>query len=196
MWFTSCVNIKIIVMKATGNLKEEHEGIKLMLRIIEKIVADIEKGKALNSDHFDHILEFLTVFADKCHHGKEEKILFPLLEEKGLSKENGPLGRMLQEHDLGRELIRNMKNSLDEYKRGRDKAVSGIISNSKAYIQLLRNHIEKENNVLFMMADRVLDEKIQNEVYEAFEKYETDIIGTGTHEKFHRLLKDLRDHYL
>ncbi len=183
-------------MKATGNLKEEHEGIKLMLRIIEKIVDDIEKGKSLNSDHFDHILEFLTVFADKCHHGKEEGILFPLLEEKGLSKENGPLGRMLQEHDLGRELIRNMKNSLDDYKKGNDKSVNGIITNSKAYIQLLRNHIEKENNVLFMMADRVLNETIQNEVYEAFEKYETDVIGTGTHERFHRLLKDLRDHYL
>jgi hemerythrin-like domain-containing protein len=183
-------------MKATGNLKDEHEGIKLMLRIMEKIICDVGKGNSLNTEHFEHILEFLTEFADKCHHGKEEEILFPLLEAKGLSKENGPLGRMLQEHELVRELIHNMKNSCDEYKNGNDGAVSGIISNSKAYIQLLHNHIEKENNVLFMMADRVLDETVQNEVFEAFEKYETDVIGTGRHEEFHRLLRELRDIYL
>ncbi len=63
-------------MRPTEELKREHEAIKLMLRILEKVSEKLESGEDVNTDHLDKILEFIQVFADKCHHGKEEDFLF------------------------------------------------------------------------------------------------------------------------
>lgn len=183
-------------MKATQQLKDEHEGIKLMLNIMETISNDLEKGKELNINHYEKILEFIKGFADKCHHGKEEDILFPSLIEHGMSKEGGPIAVMLYEHQLGRSHIKDLSLAFEEFKKGNKQAINNIISSSTDYVELLRNHIEKENNVLFMMADRVLNETEQSNIFEAFEKLEDEKIGVGKHEEFHKLLKELRSIYL
>jgi hemerythrin-like domain-containing protein len=183
-------------MKATQQLKDEHEGIKLMLNIMEVICNDLEKGKDLNMDHFEKILDFIKGFADKCHHGKEEDILFPDLINHGLPKEGGPISVMLYEHQLGRDHIRRLSNAFNELKNGNKRSVSDIISSSRNYIELLRNHIEKENNILFMMADRVLNEKEQAGIFEEFEKLEIEKIGAGKHEEYHKILKELKNTYL
>ena len=84
-------------MKATQQLKDEHEGVKIMLNILEQVCQELEAVGILNKEHFDGILEFLRVFVDKCHHGKEEDLLFPALIAVGVPKE-GPNGH-----------VRNMK---------------------------------------------------------------------------------------
>jgi len=183
-------------MKATENLKEEHEGIKLMLKIMEKIIADLEKGKDLQIEHFEQIIDFISGFVEKCHHMKEEGILFPTLEEKGIMKKGGPIGMMLHEHQLGREFSRNFSNAFIEYKNGNKSVLPDILSNAKDYIQLLNSHIEKENDVLFVMANKVLDKNLQSEMFKAFEKYEEDVIGAGKHEGYHKLLRELKNIYL
>ena len=182
-------------MKATQQLKDEHEGIKLMLNIMETIANDLEKGKELNINHYEKILEFIKGFADKCHHGKEEDILFPAMENHGMSKEGGPIAVMLHDHQLGRDHIKSLSTALEEFKGGNKHAINSIISSSLSYVHLLRNHIEKENNILFMMADKVLDEEEQSKIFDAFEKLEVEKIGIGKHEEFHNLLKELKSIY-
>jgi len=179
-------------MKATQQLKDEHEGIKLMLSIMEKISRDLSEGKALNFVHYEIIIDFLKGFVDKCHHAKEEEILFPALENHGIQNENGPIGMMLNEHRKGRELIIILDMAIKEFKGGNRPAINNIISCSKDYVQLLRNHIEKENNVLFMMADKVLNEEEQSTIVDAFEKLEIEKIGIGKHEEYHHLLNKLK----
>lgn len=183
-------------MKATQQLKDEHEGIKLMLRIMEKISKAIEQGEEPNVAHYERIIDFLKGFADKCHHGKEEDVLFPELVKHGISNEGGPVGVMLNEHQKGREYIKALADALEEFKAGNKSAAKGIAEASTGYVQLLRNHIEKENNVLFMMADKVLNEKEQSEIFDAFEKLEVEKIGMGKHEEYHKLLKELKGVYL
>ena len=183
-------------MKATQQLKDEHEGIKLMLNVMETICTDLEKGKELNRNHFGKILDFIKGFADKCHHGKEEDVLFPALVNHGMSKEGGPIAVMLHEHQLGRDHIKSLSSAFEELKRGNKPAITNIISSSRSYIELLRNHIEKENNILFMMADKVLNEKEQSIVFDDFEKLEIEKIGPGKHEEYHGLLKELKNIYL
>lgn len=182
-------------MKATQQLKDEHEGIKLMLSIMEKISKNLSTGKELNFDHYEKIIDFLKGFADKCHHAKEEEILFPALEKHGIQNEGGPIGTMLNEHRKGRELILILDMAFKEFKGGNKPAINSMISSSEDYIQLLRNHIEKENNVLFMMADKVLSEEEQSIIADSFEKLEVDKIGMGKHEAYHHLLKELRKLY-
>jgi hemerythrin-like domain-containing protein len=183
-------------MKATKQLKDEHEGIKLMLKIMEKSSNDLKNGKELNSDHYGKIIDFITGFADKCHHGKEEDILFPEMVNHGVPNEGGPIAVMLNEHQLGRAHIKELSNAFEEFKSGNKSATKGIITSSMDYVHLLRNHIEKENNILFMMADKVLNEAEQTEIFEAFEKLEVEKIGIGKHEEYHHLLKELKTIYL
>lgn len=182
-------------MNATEQLRAEHDGITIMLDILERICEQMASGRPANLDHLDRIIEFLSVFADKCHHGKEEDILFPALEKSGIPKEGGPIGVMLSEHDRGREEIRSMRKALEELRGGRD-ANKDFIRAATGYVGLLRNHIAKENNVLFVMAERNLSGFDQARLFEAFETMERDKIGEGRHEAFHFLLDELKGLYL
>ena len=183
-------------MKATQQLKDEHEGIKLMLTIIENISNDLREGNDLNKDHYAKIIEFVKGFADKCHHGKEEDILFPAMVNHGIPKEGGPIAVMLNEHQLGRGHIKSLSSAFEKYIAGNKQEINNIISSSMSYVELLRNHIEKENNILFMMADKVLNEAEQSKIFDAFEKLEVEKIGIGKHEEYHHLLKKLKSIYL
>jgi len=182
-------------MKATQQLKDEHEGVKIMLNILEQVCQELEAGESLNKEHFDGILEFLRVFVDKCHHGKEEDLLFPALIAVGVPKE-GPIAVMLHEHEMGRRYVKAMSEAYATYLAADKPTPKDIIQNGRSYISLLRDHIEKENNVLFVMADSCLSEKRQDELFEGFEKIEEERIGVGKHEQFHGLLEKLSQLYL
>ncbi len=182
-------------MNATDQLRAEHEGILTMLQILERISEQMNSGKRANLGHLDQIIEFLGVFADKCHHGKEEDILFPALEKVGIPREGGPIGVMLHDHDQGRKYIREMREALEELRKGQDGA-DGFVRAARGYIELLRGHIMKENNVLFVMAERNLSKDEQTRLLDAFELMEQEKIGIGKHEAFHRLLDELSSVYL
>ncbi len=168
--------------KATQDLRNEHDAILHVFTILDKILAT---DKIENAEMFkfgDELIFFLKTFADKCHHGKEEDYLFKELISRGVPNEGGPIGVMLQEHRQGREYIVLMNNSLES------KDLSNFKDYAIKYRNLLRNHIGKENNVLFMMADNLLDDTSQNELFELFEKYEETVIGHGVHEELHSMI--------
>jgi len=183
-------------MSATQQLKDEHEGILLMLRILDKIAAKIEAEGNVDPHHLERIVEFLQVFADRCHHGKEEDLLFPEMEKAGIPREKGPIGVMLMEHDQGRAYVRGMAEASSRYKKGDSAASAEYAKSARNYIALLTQHINKENNVLFPMEEKVLSPKKQEELVEAFERLEREKIGEGTHERFHHLLHELQERYL
>lgn len=183
-------------MKATQQLRAEHEGIQLMLRILEAICLKLEAGERVNPEHLEGIIEFFRVFVDRCHHGKEEDLLFPLMEAVGVTKEGGPLGIMLAEHDMGRGHVRGMAEALAKYKVENGKSAAELAAHARDYIALLRAHIDKENMVLFPMADAHVSGARQEQLYDEFEKLEEEKIGSGVHERFHKLLDDLAKTYL
>ena len=183
-------------MTPAEQLKEEHQGILLMLKILDKICARLESKGKVDSNHLERIVEFFRVFADKCHHGKEEDLLFPEMEKAGVPKERGPIGVMLAEHQQGRGFIRGMAEALDRQKKEDPKALPAFAENARNYIALLTQHIKKEDNVLFPMGEKVLSREVQKELVEGFEKIEVERIGEGTHEEFHKLLHHLQEVYL
>lgn len=183
------------MMKATEQLKDEHEGVMLMLRILGEVSRHLNSTGSIHHEHFEGILEFLKVFVDKCHHGKEEELLFPALVKVGIPQD-GPIAVMLFEHEMGRKYIRVMTDAFERYKLKETSAASAIAQNAQDYIALLTDHIDKENNILFAMADDRLSEKAQEELLDGFEKIEESRIGAGKHEEFHALLHKLRDLYL
>jgi hemerythrin-like domain-containing protein len=183
-------------MKATADLKEEHGGIKVMLGILGKVCDRLEAGKGVDPQHLLQILEFLMVFVDRCHHAKEEDHLFPALEQAGVPREGGPVGVMLLEHQKGREFIRGMNEALPGVQRGDGQAVARFVRNAREYGEMLLAHIDKEDNVLYPMADARLPEKADRDLAAAFAKVEEERIGHGKHEEFHRLMDRLKAVYL
>lgn len=181
-------------MRPTEELAVEHEGILTMLEILASM-ADRMADKPIPQEHLERILEFLKVFADACHHGKEEELLFPALEAAGVPRENGPIGVMLAEHAAGRALVREMDAALGLL-RETGGGLTAFAEAGRRYIDLLHQHIHKENQVLFPLADRVLAPDKQAEIAQGFERIERERVGPGRHEGFHRLLGELSATYL
>jgi len=138
----------------------------------------------------------LSVFVDKCHHAKEEEFLFPALEAAGVPREGGPIGVLMDEHEQGRRLVTRLKKAVINYTSGDKTATANVQVIVAEYVALLTQHIEKETNVLFAMADAKLDTSKDNELFEAFEQLEEERIGPGKHEEFHELLHRLEHQYL
>lgn len=164
---------KVLTMgRATQDLRKEHDAILHVLNILD----------AVKPEYFRQIVDFLKIFADKCHHGKEEGYLFKELVANGVPDEGGPVGVMLSEHEQGRRYIALMDDALES------EDLSAFSDAALNYRDLLRSHIEKENNVLFVIADRILDDGKQNELYDKFEQHEETVIGNGVHEKLHAMI--------
>ena len=182
-------------MSPTEQLKEEHGGVKVMLRIIGKICDRMESGKAVPVQHLEQILEFLKVFVDTCHHGKEEEHLFPALEAAGVPRDGGPIGQMLLEHEKGRAFVRGMGAAAQAYAKGASTGTTDFVTNARGYIQLLLEHIDKEDNVLYPIADARLTAEKQAALSVAFERVEEERVGHGRHAAFHALMDQLSGEY-
>ncbi len=183
-------------MKPTEQLKEEHEAIKLALSILNNVSKKLAGGETVDQEDIDSILDFIKTFADTCHHGKEEGLLFVAMESVGIPRDRGPIGVMLREHEMGRSYVRNMQEAVEKCKAGGPSYSSQFIENAEKYIELLTQHIDKEDNILYPMADMQLPEEKQPELIEDFEKLEEERIGIGRHEELHELLHHLKDKYL
>ena len=184
-------------MNPINELLAEHEAVRKTLKILKRIGQDVAKtGKIENPEHLDQLFDFFITFVDRCHHSKEEELLFPALEEVGVSREGGPVGVMLTEHQQGRDLVTKMKTALAKYKNGDKDATQKFTQHANDYTTLLDFHIDKENNVLFPMAMKHLPESKMIELKKGFDRIEIDKIGAGKHEAFHQMLDALEGIYL
>lgn len=157
----------MIPRPATAALREEHRLILTMLGVLESIL-DAGERAASHGD-LERCVLFFRLYADVCHHGKEEDLLFEALVEHGLPRHEGPIAVMLQEHELGRALVRAMGDRLDELRSGTVGAWAGLVHAGRSYIDLLRGHILKEDCGLFEMADQALEEPVCRRLCEAYE---------------------------
>jgi hemerythrin-like domain-containing protein len=182
-------------MKPTEELTEEHKAIKEMLHILDLVCDKLESGQDIDPQHLEKIIEFIRGFADKCHHMKEEDVLFPAMEKAGIPREGGPIGVMLAEHTMGRDYVRAMSEAAAGYAAGNRAAAARFVENARNYTDLLTQHIDKEDNVLYVIADAHLSKQRQEEIEKAFEKIEAEKIGPGKHEEFHIIVHHLKQIY-
>lgn len=178
--------------KASEELRHDHELIKVALNVLEEMALKIERNENVDVNEMQEIVDFTTIFSDKCHHGKEEDFYFPSLEKAGIPNEGGPIGVMLVEHDQGRNNIREMRESVS----GQNVELQVFAMAAFSYVSLMRNHIEKENNILFMMGDRFLSDNVQNELLTQFKEHEEKVIDEEKHKKLYELLQRFEEKYL
>jgi hemerythrin-like domain-containing protein len=182
-------------MKPTEILTSEHRVIQQVLDCLEKMARQFTARGKLDEQPARDAVEFFRNFADRCHHGKEETHLFPAMEAKGFSRESGPTGVMLHEHEQGRGHVRGMAEAIDAAAAGDAGAVKRFADHARAYIALLREHIEKEDHCLFGMANQAFSDDDQQRLLAAFQKVEQEEMGEGTHARFAKIADELADRY-
>jgi len=148
----------------TEVLRDEHRVILRALDVLEAAAGRLAGGRSLPEGWWPEIIAWLRGFADKNHHAKEESSLFPAMVKAGVPSAGGPVQVMLEEHERGRALIRAMEAGEPAARAAR----------AREYVALLREHIEKENGVLFPLADAVLDEAAQRALQREFEAVEAE----------------------
>lgn len=178
-------------MLATDILSSEHRVIERVIASMEKAANGLEGGKAVRPGFFLDAADFIKGFADGCHHRKEEGVLFVRMAENGMPVEGGPVGVMLQEHEMGRAYTRGMRDAAQKLAAGDGAARDGVVENARGYAQLLKQHIFKEDHILFPMASQVIPYNQQTLVAEDFEHVEHEETGEGVHEKYLALAEKL-----
>ncbi|TAN37085.1 MAG: hypothetical protein EPN23_06640 [Verrucomicrobia bacterium] len=175
-------------MKPTETLEHDHE---LILQVIDAAVQEVEKSSDCNWDKLEQMLDFFVNFADRCHHAKEENLLFPRLAERGLPRDGGPLGVMLMEHVAGRGYLKTTREALPKARQGDKTAGATARKGILDYAELLRAHIHKENMVLFHIANELLTAADQRELTAAFETADPKDLGPDAQARYHALAQKL-----
>lgn len=183
-------------MKPTEILMEEHRAIKKMLEVIDAMCEKISSGEDVPIGDMEDVVNFIQTFADRCHHAKEEDVLFIAMEEAGIPKEGGPVAVMLLEHTRGRGYVREMKKALENHSENKDEARKIFVENALNYRNLLDEHIDKEDNILYRIAELHIPEERQLNMLEEFKRVEEEKVGRGVHEKMHSVLHSLIEKYL
>jgi hemerythrin-like domain-containing protein len=174
--------------KATQMLSDEHRVIERVLAVLQKLTTRPVENLL---DCWRKALDFFSRFADQCHHFKEEQVLFPAMEERGIPREGGPIGMMLMEHEEGRTYVRSMLAAIALVETKNEAAKEILVDKAKAYLRLLKDHIQKEDEILFKIADDVIPAGEQKALLHAFEEHEAKEMGAGVHDKYLRLIEEL-----
>jgi hemerythrin-like domain-containing protein len=165
---------------ATKNLEDDHVHILKLIDVMDKISASNDP----DTTHIENVVDIIKNFADGIHHAKEEKLLFPLLAQRGFSLSQGPVAVMLNEHLQGRNFVKGIVDNIALYKIGNTGVLNAIYYNMNGYGELLRNHISKENNILFRMADRALSESDNKNLLIGFKEAEENNAGPFNHDEY------------
>lgn len=173
--------------KAIEILMGEHRLIEQVLGSLETYVVGVEQGlrpeRAILADY----AAFFRGFADACHHGKEEDILFQRMLERGMPRQTGPLAVMFHEHVLGRARVAALRELGAAEGPLAPVEVQIAVENATGFIELLRAHIQKEDGILYPMAERLLSGPELDALETAFEGFEKTMRGDGSLDRFHGL---------
>jgi len=173
-------------------LKHEHRIIERVLRALDGVCMRLEGGNRVPAAALLGIIEFITTFADRYHHGKEETLLFPALERRGITREGGPLGVMEYEHQVERELIADLEQAIDLYTEGDVDATQRFIDAARTYLRLLVGHIEKEDSILFRIGDEVLNDEEKAALAASFKQTDA-VLGGRSLQDYERLASEFEE---
>lgn len=173
-------------------LMDEHRLIEQVLGSLETYALEIEAGLAVERPVVADYAAFFRGFADACHHGKEEDILFQRLIERGMPRETGPLAVMLHEHQLGRRHVGVLRQVGEGTTPLGVVERQSVLENASGFVPLLRAHILKEDRILYPTATRILTGSELEAMEEAFGKFEAQWRADGNYDRLQRLAETLR----
>jgi hemerythrin-like domain-containing protein len=156
---------------ATANLRHEHEVILRALAVLERLGDRLATGRPVSPATVSELVQLLRTFADRCHHGKEEDHLFPAMRAKGAGD---VLAVFLEDHEEGRRYLRRLAGDAPAAERA---------AAARRYVGLLRDHIQREDEALFPLADGLFTPEEHAALAGAYADVEREVIGPGAHDQ-------------
>ncbi|MFQ5549147.1 MAG: hemerythrin domain-containing protein [Woeseia sp.] len=181
-------------MIPTEILEDEHRLIERVLDCLEEAAGRLDSGEVVSPDFFLEAAEFIAGFADRCHHAKEEDILFVAMTARDMPRDSGPVAVMLHEHEQGRRYTAGFRDAAERMKAGNAGAARDVVRNVFDYVGLLREHINKEDQVLYPMAGRIIPESEMQEVAEAIRRIVTEDEQSGRSARYRALADKLAEY--
>jgi hemerythrin-like domain-containing protein len=160
-----------MTMLPVGPLMIEHRLIERMIDIMKRETDQIEKIGEVNTELVEKAVDFIRTYADRCHHGKEENILFRELKKKNLSEEHAQMIQELEkDHRWGRKTTGELAEARERYLKGDEEALSSIVINMRSLVDLYPKHIKKEDKHFFLQVmDYFTDGEKQSMLNEGYE---------------------------
>jgi hemerythrin-like domain-containing protein len=183
------------VHKAIEVLMGEHRLIEQALGSLETYADTIRAGAPAQREVIGDYARFLGGFTDACHHGKEEDILFRRMIERGFPREAGPLAVMFHEHELGRSHVRALSDLAAPAGKMVATDAQMLMDHVAAYVPLLRQHILKEDRILYPMALQVLTASELDAMNAEFEAFEARMYADGSHDRLRALAERLSERF-
>jgi hemerythrin-like domain-containing protein len=150
----------------------------------------LDAGQSVNVEILQRTVEFMRIYVDQFHHGKEEQLLFPLLVRRGVPTRGCPIEALTHEHVIGRELVAGLSEALLGYQKYGPVAEDTLMKSLRALADLYTNHIWKENYLLFPMTNKILGSDDLNALSREFEKLEREFTSAA-HESLERFADGL-----
>ena len=173
-------------MQARGPLMIEHRLIERMLSIIKVALSKIESNHEIDPVFVDIAVDFIRVYADRTHHGKEEEILFRELKNKPLSNEDQRvMNELIKEHTLGRQTTEAIVIANTRYRNGDKTALTDIVDKLKTLIEFYPKHIEKEDKKFFPSSRAYFTDEEDQAILTEFWEFDRKMI----HEKYQSLVE-------
>ena len=176
--------------KATEALEREHQVIQKAVAVMARVADQLELKHAVEADLLQDLVQFMRVFGDQCHHGKEETYLFPLLERRGVPATGCPLSALKGEHVKGRQLMDDLASAAAAYIADEESGRLGLIQVLQSLITLYPAHIWKEDYLLFPMATKVLSAEDDELLLQQFAVAESGL-GSHAHSSYEALAEYL-----
>jgi hemerythrin-like domain-containing protein len=171
-------------VEATQILMNEHRVIERVLTAMQVAANRVSQGEYIRPAFFINAALFIKNFGDGCHHKKEEGVLFVAMNPSGKPTEGGPIGVLLAEHDKGRLFTQEMLAAAQMWEKGDKFAQDAVVQNALGYVALLRQHIYKEDNILFPMADQIISPAQQEMVAADFKRIGLEETEADIQEKY------------
>jgi hemerythrin-like domain-containing protein len=160
-------------MMPIGPLMIEHRLIERMIHSMKKEVARMKAERQADPLFIETAVDFIKTYADQCHHGKEEDILFRELQKKGMSEDlKCTMNELVEEHRLGRKTTMELLEAKEKYQHGDREAFLTMIVRMEYLADFYPKHIEKEDRRFFMPVMRYFSQEEKDAMLK--EEYEFD----------------------
>jgi hemerythrin-like domain-containing protein len=171
------VGKEVLVMQARGPLMIEHRLIERMIALMQKEVERVRRDNNVDTIFIDTAVDFLRMYADKTHHGKEEDILFRDLARKNMSQQDANMmNDLIKEHVLSRKTVGELVKAKERYLAGDRSAFEAVAQGLSTLVQLYPKHIEKEDKIFFPAAMRYLSKAEQESMLTEFAEFDREMI--------------------
>lgn len=181
-------------MESTEDLTEEHKEIAVFLAIIEEIANRLASMKEASAEDLQWLFEFNRDFVLRAHHGKEERLLFPVLRDMGVPED--PVNVLTGDHDLLRGIAKTIRGLIEDYNKCSDGAViSDLVDMLRFYASLMKDHIETEETVFYPILDKCISRENDMKLAARLRCSGAERIGIGRDEELREILDSLKLFY-